>query len=229
MNKDLCFKIENLELFSEQILVDFNGYPIFYICNSSKGHYIVLCSDIDKSEYIIVESTSTEIWQMLTQQFDMRDVFLTKHSFWFVKTGDSVEEDLVTKCPISEIDKSALPLVGAKYNILSTAVAEYLNTIEKVLYKSESFSPVQEIRDAEKVWYEEEPTIEIQSVVMDSYESNTPLSINFTLPKIGDIANISLGEQTDYSTIISEFALNTSNEPIYNFAGNTDESYDAAA
>lgn len=229
MNKDLCFKIENVELFSEQILVDFNGYPIFYICNSSEGHYIVLCSDIDKSEYIIVESTVTEIWQMLTQQFDMREVFLTKSNFWFVKTGDSVDEDFVTKHPINEIDISALPLAGAKYDILSNEVAEYLNNIEKVLYKSESFSPAQEIRDAEKVCFEEEPAIEIESVVMDSYESNTPLSINFTLPKISDIANISLGEQTDYSTIISKFALNTTNESIYNFAGNTDESYDAAA
>ena len=229
MNKELCFKIENIELFSEQILVDFNGYPIFYICNSSKGHYIVLCSDIDKSEYIIVESNATEIWQMLMQQFDMRDVFLNKPNFWFVKTANSVENDIVTEHPINEIDISALPLFGARYNILSEEVMEYLKGIEGILYKLESFSPAQEIHDAEKTLSEVEPKIEIESIAIDSYESSSPLSIRFTLSETSAPQKTTLGKHIEFSTLVAPLALNTIQEPIYNFAENKDESYDTAA
>lgn len=42
VNKELCFIIENVKLYLEQVLVDYDGFPVFFLCRGENQYYAVL-------------------------------------------------------------------------------------------------------------------------------------------------------------------------------------------
>lgn len=75
MNKKLCFNIENQYLYLEQILVDYMGIPIFFLCKDKKQYYIALCTNIDKLNYIVTKLSLSDVYNLLHGKIPMRDVF----------------------------------------------------------------------------------------------------------------------------------------------------------
>ena len=48
MEATLCFNIEGIELYLEQVLVDYNDIPIFFLCTGEREQYLALCYDLDE-------------------------------------------------------------------------------------------------------------------------------------------------------------------------------------
>lgn len=109
MNKILCFKLNNDELYLDQTLVNYNGIPIFFICKGNKEYYLALCTDCKDYNYIIVIISVNDIYNLFDQKITMKNVILKQEEYWEVISGDEISNDIVTKKPINEIDFSCLP------------------------------------------------------------------------------------------------------------------------
>ena len=64
MNKEKCFIIDEKILYVEKVLVDFENIPIFFLCKSYDDYYVVLCVDFDNYNYIIVEASLIDIYNL---------------------------------------------------------------------------------------------------------------------------------------------------------------------
>ena len=55
MNKELCFILENKNVYLDHILVDYEYVPIFLLCKDDEcQYYLALCTNIENGEYIVV-------------------------------------------------------------------------------------------------------------------------------------------------------------------------------
>ena len=140
MEEILCFVIEKQHLFLDQILVDFNGYPLFYICKSAERHYFVLCTDVDNMEYCVVTADLDEINRLFTKKVSMRDVFVKKTHYWHVVSGETIEKDRVVRKNISAIDISSLPVDGAFFEIFTEEIKQYAQRIDMLLCEPSSYN-----------------------------------------------------------------------------------------
>ena len=74
MDKELCFNIENINLYLEQTLVDYLDIPIFFLCRGEKQYYAALCTNIDELSYIVVKLSLMDVYNLLHGSIPMRDV-----------------------------------------------------------------------------------------------------------------------------------------------------------
>lgn len=135
-----CFFIENEYLYLEQVLVEFQETPIFFICSNSKGFYVALCKNVENAEYYVVNASHSQICDLLDEKISMRDIFLIQSSFWEIKASDEMTDDFVEKKEISQIQKSFLPEEKATFKILTKEIEEFsksfklkTNSIQSVL------------------------------------------------------------------------------------------------
>lgn len=48
MNKELCFILDNKNIYLDHILVDYEYVPIFFLCKDDEcQYYLALCTDIE--------------------------------------------------------------------------------------------------------------------------------------------------------------------------------------
>lgn len=148
MNKQLCFIIENNKLYLEKILVSFNDTPIFFICIDDKNNrYLVLCSDLDKLEYIVEKQSLKNLWHMLTQKVTMRAALLKCTHFWQIESGNSIAEDTVEKKGVNEIDFSVLPVENALYEKITVEDSAYVEQVTSEYFKESYFDEFKSIKD----------------------------------------------------------------------------------
>ena len=148
MSKQLCFIIENNELYLDKVLVSFNRTPIFLTCcDNYNNYYLVLCSDIENLEYIVEKQSLKTLWQMLTQRISMRSALLDCDCFWLIKSGESISEDIVEKDIISKIDHGVLPEENALYEQINKEDAQYVEQITSAYLSETTFGANQEIDD----------------------------------------------------------------------------------
>lgn len=140
MNKELCFCIEGNELYLEQVLVDYNDVPIFFVCKGNEAYYAVLCSDIEELSYIVVKLPDIDLYNLLHGILSMREVFTRQKSYWDIISGEKIEADIVTYKAMEEIDYSILPEEGAYFEILTDEVSLYVKKFDKVFLSKEQFS-----------------------------------------------------------------------------------------
>ena len=65
MKKELCFVIDSVKVYLEQVLVDYIDVPIFFLCKGNEQYYLALCIDIDELEYIVVKPSLLEVYYLL--------------------------------------------------------------------------------------------------------------------------------------------------------------------
>lgn len=126
MDKGSCFCIEGNELYLEQVLVDHNDIPIFFVCKDTMAYYVVLCSDIEELSYIVIEPSTLDLYRLLHGMLSMREVFTKQKNYWEIISGETIESDVVLCKPIQEIDHSVLPEEGACFEILTDEVSSYV-------------------------------------------------------------------------------------------------------
>ena len=142
MEKTLCFRISEVDLFLEQTLVEYNNVPIFFVCCDNRQRYLVLCTDISEYNYVITKVTIDKLYAMLSGKCPMRDVFLEQKYFWEIISGDDIEFDNVMKKDIVQIKEELLPDENSFFSVLDSETAVYLERIRTELYNADVFSMV---------------------------------------------------------------------------------------
>lgn len=130
MNSNLCFRIEGIELYLEQVLVDYMGIPIFFLCKGESNHYLVLCTDIDELNYIIVRLSMNDLYELLHGEGSIRNTILKQNEYWNVISGGEIPLDRVEKLGISELDSSLLPKEDVYFEIVSTKLENYVKKFD---------------------------------------------------------------------------------------------------
>ena len=130
MNNKLCFRIENIELYLEQVLVDYMDIPIFFLCKGESNHYLVLCTDIDELNYIIVKLSMNDVYELLHGEESIRNIILKQKEYWNVISGEEIPLDKVEKLSISELDLSLLPKENVYFEIVSTKLENYVKKFD---------------------------------------------------------------------------------------------------
>ena len=118
MNKELCFIIENQNLYLEQILVDYMDIPIFFLCKGETMYYLVLCTDIDELCYIVTPLSLLDTHNLLHGKIPMRNAILKQKMYWMINSGEEINMDIVISMNMDTIDESCLPEENAYFNIL---------------------------------------------------------------------------------------------------------------
>lgn len=130
MNSNLCFRIEGIELYLEQVLVDHMGIPIFFLCKGESNHYLVLCTDLDELNYIIVRLSMNDLYELLHGEGSIRNAILKQNEYWNVISGKEIPLDKVEKLSITKLDVSLLPKENTYFEIVSTKLENYVKKFD---------------------------------------------------------------------------------------------------
>ena len=141
MNKELCFILENKNVYLDHILVDYEYVPIFFLCKDDEcQYYLALCTDIENGEYIVVKISLLGVYDLLHGNVAMRDVILNQEIFWEFVSGDEIKSDIINQYPIDHINNQDLPEKDAKFKILQKHIKEYVQEFDKEFFASEKYN-----------------------------------------------------------------------------------------
>lgn len=139
MNKELCFIIDKQELMLEQILVDYNKVPVYFICKDNQNqYYVVLCTDIDNEKYIITKTDINKLIKLLKQKITMRDLILSEKDFWEVTAGENIEKDICKNKNINLINLEDLPYENSYFKVVTTVHKNFLSGLEDILFSQQT-------------------------------------------------------------------------------------------
>ena len=130
MDSELCFRIENIELYLEQVLVDYMDIPIFFLCKGEGDYYLVLCTDIDELNYIVVKLSMSDVYKLLHSEESILNIILKQEEYWNVISGEEISLDKVEKLSIPELDVSLLPKEDTYFEIVSTKLENYVKKFD---------------------------------------------------------------------------------------------------
>ena len=130
MNSNLCFRIEGIELYLEQVLVDYMDIPIFFLCKGESNYYLVLCTDVDELNYIIVRLFMNDLYGLLHGERSIRNTILKQNEYWSVISGEEIPLDKVEKLSISKLGSSLLPKEDVYFEIVSTKLENYVKKFD---------------------------------------------------------------------------------------------------
>lgn len=130
MNKMLFAEVDNKKIWIDEVLIDYDGAPIFFVCKDvDEQYYASVCIDFDKEEYIIATTTPKDMVQMLKGEESIRNYFLKGNKFWLARFCNGILIGSVNEKKLNEINMEALPKVG-EYLILTTKrMKDYANSI----------------------------------------------------------------------------------------------------
>lgn len=140
MGKELCFIIENENIYLEQVLVNYIDIPIFFLCRGKKQYYIALCTDISKLIYIITKLSFSDAYCLLHGKMPMRDAILKQKEYWLVYSENEISSDIVTKHEMSMLKCELLPEDGAVFQILTKQVETFVQEFEKEFFATKYFT-----------------------------------------------------------------------------------------
>ena len=132
MDRTLCFIIEDQNIYLEQVLVEYMGVPIFFVCHDEKQRYLALCVDVDELQYFVTMIAPRDMFDLLHGNVPMRNVILKQNKFWKVISGEEPVDDVVVECSIDDIDCNVLPQENAFFEILTKDIAEYVKNLMSI-------------------------------------------------------------------------------------------------
>ena len=137
MDRTLCFIIEDQNIYLEQVLVEYMGVPIFFVCHDEKQRYLALCVDVDELQYFVTMIAPRDMIDLLHGNVPMRNVILKQNKFWKVISGEEPVDDVVVECSIDDIDCNVLPQENAFFEILTKDIAEYVKKFDVDFWSEE--------------------------------------------------------------------------------------------
>ena len=140
MSKELCFNIENENLYLEQVLVDYMDIPIYFLCKGKKEYYIVLCTNIDEFSYVVTKISLLDTYNLLHGKIPMRDVILKQKEYWEIISGDEIELDLVTKYAMCNLEISVLPEENAFFKVLTKTIELFIQQFDNEYFSTKYFT-----------------------------------------------------------------------------------------
>ena len=130
MDERLCFVINQMEIYLEQVLVETDGIPVLFVGKSNERRYLILCVDTDVLRYFAVRISRKDLCDLLQGTVPMRDIFLRQAIFWDITAGDNMKDDVIVGRSISNIDADMLPREGAVFEVLTADVEQYVRKIK---------------------------------------------------------------------------------------------------
>lgn len=140
MDKELCFNIEKINLYLEQVLVDYMDIPIFFLCSGGKQYYLALCTDIDELNYIVVRLPLIDVYNLLHGKISMRDAILKQNEYWDIVSGEDISLDVVVKKNIDAIETALLPETEACFKILTKQIQLFVQKFDGEFFANKYFS-----------------------------------------------------------------------------------------
>ena len=134
MGQEKYFIINGRNLYLEQVFVEFEGQPIYFLCFDGDMRYLCLCTDIESENYMVVQTDIQNIINMLRGKITMHDALLKADTFWKIQVGEEVSEDIVEKYDIREVDTSFLPQKDAYFHLVTKDMTDFCQGLEKNLY-----------------------------------------------------------------------------------------------
>ncbi len=150
MDRELCFYIEGNQLYLEQVLVEYNDIPIFFVCRDTAAHYVVLCSDLEEFRYMVVKAANEDLFRLLHGTLSMRDIFLIQKNYWEIISGEEIQSDSVAYKPVELIDGSLLPEESAYFEILTDEVLLYVQKYDNWFLAQDKFQELQQILNSDE-------------------------------------------------------------------------------
>ena len=184
MNNELCFKIENNDLYLEQVLVDYDNIPIFFLCKGKEKNYLSLCVDYENYNYIVVEISLFDIYDLLHGNISMRNSILKHKEYWMVFSGEDIEHDIVEYHLMNDIEQNCLPQEGACFKILTESMRQYTEIIDNLLLVQPNYISISKLKTG--------------------YEKELRNVIELTECKIPNYSAKELGNYTDWKNITLE-------------------------
>lgn len=65
MNQTLCFVVNHVEIYLEQVLVENDGVPILFVGKNNERRYLILCVDTDVLRYFAVRISRKDLCNLL--------------------------------------------------------------------------------------------------------------------------------------------------------------------
>ena len=127
MDNTLCFKIENVNLYLEKVLVDYAEIPIFFLCKGGGQYYIALCTDVDNLNYIVTKLSMNDVYMLLNGSVPMRDIISNQEEHWRIISGEEISLDKVEKLKTNDLDMDLLPKKGACFEIVTKKLRGYVD------------------------------------------------------------------------------------------------------
>lgn len=113
----LCFKINDMFLYLEQILIELD-FPIMFTClDENSNRYVVLCIDYEEFEYIIAKSDANLFSKMLNKEIPIRDVFIKSKEIFIIKTAANYKNDIIEKIVEIDFENNYLPAKNIYFDI----------------------------------------------------------------------------------------------------------------
>lgn len=131
MEQELCFCIEGRNLYLEQVLVEYMNIPIFFLCKNKQQHYLTLCTNMDDFNYLVIELSTSDLYNLLHGNITMRDVFLKQKEYWEVNSNKTISKDIVSKHEIHHLDNSLLPKENAYFQALIEDLKIFIQNLFK--------------------------------------------------------------------------------------------------
>lgn len=130
MKKELCFKINGLDLYKEIVLLEMD-YPLLFICNDESNRYIVLCIDGDDSlQYLVAKTNADILLKMLKAEIPIKKCFKSCDVAYLITPSECLEKDKVETINGSDISDEYLPEDGVLFNILDDDIDEYCRKLK---------------------------------------------------------------------------------------------------
>lgn len=188
MSKELCFRIEHNDLFLKQVLVDYNNIPIFFLCQGKYKNYLSLCVDIENYNYVIVEVSLFDIYDLLHGNVSMRDAILNHKEYWMVTSGEDISNDIVERKTIKDIDQSWLPQEGAYFKVLTESIEQYLKSIDNIISIQQNYISYSELKKGYKN--------EIKNTIDLIFDYSISMNFTNTVGQYDDWINITIERKT---------------------------------
>lgn len=141
MKGTVFFVIEEKKLIVEQVLVEYNEAPIFFVCKDEKKYYIVSCIDLEKEKYFVSAVELPSLAKMLHGKITMRQLLLQTEECWEVTVGEDISQDVVVKKKNEDINPDDLPYENAYFTVATKEIERYVENVDAKLYDEGDWEP----------------------------------------------------------------------------------------
>ena len=126
---DVCFILGKTKLYIDEYLVDFD-IPIFFVCkDDNNSKYAVECINTTDLIYVISKVDINDTLKMLNNEITLSDFIRNGKEYWFIKSGDSVENDNVEKNPF--LNPDMLPKENTYFELTNEKISNYIKKLNE--------------------------------------------------------------------------------------------------
>lgn len=131
------FPIKNELVFTDKILIEVNGIPLFMVCKGSKGtYYLAISIDYEILAYYVFKTDLDTLYQMLIGKITIMEVIKESNELYLVQLkGSSKYKELINKISYEELKVELLPDPDKKFKIINRDIAEYAEKLKDKLTK----------------------------------------------------------------------------------------------